>query len=124
MATILLLEEDPHNRLYYQVNLEVRGFRTVPAGALDEVAPLLDAIPPDAVLVSLSLLDAGGLELLTRLSQTPELSRLPVVVVLGLQLDEEQIRRQHTNVASVLVKPFPVDALVASVQRIAGQAGG
>ncbi len=58
----------------------------------------------DCVVLDLRLPDMSGFEVLERLSETPALGDLPVVVFTGKELSPEEDVRLHTLARSVVVK--------------------
>jgi DNA-binding response OmpR family regulator len=114
--TVLVVDDDASLRLLCRVNLELDGYRVLEAGSLLEGRASLIEERIDAVLLDLHLGDGDGRDLLTALGP----GRPPVALFTG----SETIRPELRDLADeVLPKPFTLEALVGTVQRlVAGRA--
>lgn len=73
---------------------------------------------PALVLLDMKMPRATGLEILRWIRQHPNLSRLPVIVLSGSELQED-IRKAYAEGAnSYFVKPLGFDALVELIRNI------
>lgn len=67
MATILLVENDPRERLLYTMELEGQGHKVLAAGRGEDALRMLEQVPVDLVVLDLVLPDGWGLDYLERM---------------------------------------------------------
>jgi DNA-binding response OmpR family regulator len=109
--TVLVVDDDASLRLLCRVNLELDGYRVLEAGSRREGAERIAGERLDAVLLDLHLGDGDGRDLLAALGP----QRPPVALFTG---SEEVGPELRDLVDDVLPKPFALDALTATVQRL------
>jgi HAMP domain-containing protein/CheY-like chemotaxis protein/signal transduction histidine kinase len=101
----LLVVED---NLAEQLSIrELLDFDDIDVSVIDTGNGALEALgqePFDCVVLDLRLPDMSGFEVLEKLSETPELRELPVVVFTGKELSPEEDSRLRTLARSVVVK--------------------
>ena len=105
LIDILLLEDDPADRLLIERALKLAGanrFQVDWADRLCSGLEKLSAHKPDAIILDLSLLDSQGLETFARVhAQAPD---VPVVVLTGLEDEELAVQAVRTGAQDYLVK--------------------
>ena len=114
-AAVLLVEDDRSIRRYLQVILERAGYRVVVASdGLEAMRAALseafDAVVTDAIMPHL-----GGHELCRFLKSHPQLSRLPVVLLSGV---ERPAPHAGETADAYLAKPVRPEELTACVQQL------
>jgi DNA-binding response OmpR family regulator len=105
---VLVVDDDASIRLLCRVNLELRGYAVAEAATLVQARELLAGGGVHAVLLDLALGADDGLELL------PELEGVPVALLTGRELPGAGL--------PVLEKPFELEELCSTVERLAGPA--
>ncbi|HKW22168.1 MAG TPA: response regulator [Ktedonobacterales bacterium] len=118
MPRVLLVEDEEPLRRILARNLARRGYRVTEAGsAADAIATLRTGEPFDALLLDVNLPDQTGWDVLRAL-KAANADAPPVVVLTAVR----PVRRRldEFRPAAVLLKPFPVDALVRLVGRVTG----
>lgn len=117
-ATILILEDDTVLLALLCEVLEDEGYQVV---AADTLPALVAAVPPRADLLISDLLvhyELVGLDAIRQVRQLID-PTLPCVICTAAQ---QQIERFQSEIAQlgahVLVKPFTIDELVATVSRV------
>jgi DNA-binding response OmpR family regulator len=115
-ATILLVEDDESLRRIIARHLRGRGFRVEEAGsAEDAIADLADGLRPALVLLDLNLPGDTGWDLL-RGAELAAAGSPPVVLASGTTVSPRRLT--EFKVAGYLPKPFPLETLVATVERL------
>jgi signal transduction histidine kinase/DNA-binding response OmpR family regulator/methyl-accepting chemotaxis protein len=101
---VLVVEDDESTRQLFARRLEANGYvARLAADGLEAVA-LCDARTPDLVMLDLAMPAMDGFEFLERLRSTPATSQVPVVVVSGLHLSEDQRELLRQQVSHVVAK--------------------
>ncbi len=118
MPHVLLVEDEEPLRRILARNLARRGYRVTEAGSAAEAIALLRAGGPfDALLLDVNLPDQTGWDVLRSLNDA-HADAPPVIVLTAVRPVRQRLDEFHP--AAVLLKPFPVDALVRLVGRVTG----
>ncbi len=124
---ILVVDDDDALRHLLQVLLESDGYTVVTAASTQAALAALREreIAPDLVLCDVRLPDAAPFALVDHLASDPATMHLPLVVCSGAVRELEQAgeRLAQPHVA-VLLKPFDIDALLATVARLLRSTAG
>ncbi len=83
--TAVVIDDEPDVTTYLETLLSDHGWKVRAANAVEDGLRLLDAEPPDVVLLDLMMPERGGLSALVAIRRSPRLKDLPVVVVSGIQ---------------------------------------
>jgi len=110
MKKVALVEDNPDNRLLVQAILEdlfeVISFETG-SEALEE----FKLVPPDLVLLDISLPDMDGLEILKRIREHKLLNDLPVIALTAHAMAGDRERFLAAGFNDYIMKPI-VDEMV------------
>jgi CheY-like chemotaxis protein len=113
--TILLAEDDLEIRDVVQDLLEEIGCDVIPARTGKQALDFLSndpRSPPDMVILDLMMPLVTGWQVLEVIQRDPALARVPVVVLTAATQD------RPSGVAALLQKPFQVDHLLETIQRL------
>ncbi|WP_354526960.1 response regulator transcription factor [Nakamurella sp. UYEF19] len=113
--TILVVDDDERVREVVSWQLEAEGFAVGQAGDGPAALQSIAALPPDLVVLDLSLPGLGGLDVLRRLRQQ---SRLPVIILSGRNGETDRIVGLDLGADDYLVKPFSPEELAARVRSV------
>jgi DNA-binding response OmpR family regulator len=115
-AIVLVVDDEPAIRLLCRVNLELEGFDVREAATLAEARAAIEAETPAVVLLDMHVGRDRGATLLTeiRLRQP----RIAVALVTG-SVEVEQGGGGVWDADAIIVKPFTIDALIATVRALA-----
>jgi CheY-like chemotaxis protein len=114
---LLIVEDDADVRDAMAAALRDHGHEVVAlADAAEALQLLSEARLPSAVILDLGLPGMSGLELLERVDEIPDASKIRIVVVTGLDVTAEELA--FASVHAVLNKPVPVERLLAVLGEI------
>jgi DNA-binding response OmpR family regulator len=115
---VLLIEDDEGLRSILARHLASRGLRVAEtATAEDAIERLASGLRPSVVLLDLNLPGATGWELL-RGAALADAGRPAVVVITATGVNPARLRAY--DIAGYLPKPFPLQTLVSTVERLLG----
>jgi DNA-binding response OmpR family regulator len=118
-GAVLIVEDDEPLRRILARHLRGRGFRVAEARSTEDAAATLeDGLRPDLVLLDLNLPGDSGWALLERPSFLTAGSP-PVVIASATRVSPRRLA--EANIAGFVPKPFPIDSLMATVERLIGQ---
>jgi DNA-binding response OmpR family regulator len=116
---ILVIEDDPVGREMLQDCLTAWGFHVISASNGAEGVELARMVHPDLVLCDVLLPKKSGFEVCFELKRG-ELAETPIVLMSAIlgRSAEERYATQDLRVDAVLVKPFPMSAMLARIQQL------
>ncbi|HEY1390607.1 MAG TPA: response regulator [Ktedonobacterales bacterium] len=119
MSRVLLVEDEEPLRRILARNLARRGYQVAEAASAAEAIALLRANGSfDALLLDVNLPDQTGWDVL-RAMQGADMP--PIIVLTALR--PAKSRMDAFQPAAVLLKPFPIEAMLQLVERVLGHAG-
>ena len=118
MSHVLLVEDEQPLRLILARNLSRHGYLVTETGSAAEAIAILRAGSRiDVLLLDVNLPDATGWDVLRQMSDSAGVA--PKVIVMTA-LRPAQSRIAAFQPAAVLLKPFPIEALLRLVDRVLG----
>jgi DNA-binding response OmpR family regulator len=109
---ILIVEDDTDLRRMFRTALAMAGYTVDEAADGLEALRIVEARPPDLVVLDLMLHALDGLSVQQELASRAITSQIPIVVVTGSELEVDAL-----NVACLLRKPVMPDELIRTVQN-------
>jgi CheY-like chemotaxis protein len=127
MKTVLIAEDNPTNRELLRELLEIRGYIVSEACNGQEAIAMVEAEPPDVLLLDIGMPVLDGYGAVRKLRENPRFAMLPVVAVTAyaMQGDREKIMSSGFN--GYLSKPVSSTLLFQELDRLSsgndGKAG-
>ncbi len=103
-VNVLAIDDDPHTLALYRHALTPDGFHVIEAGTGEEGLAQARTAAVDAIVLDILLPDLDGFEIATRLKADPSTADIPIIVVTGRLLSEEDKERLNGRVQAVLAK--------------------
>lgn len=112
-SRLLLIEDEPENRLFIGLMLRTEGFEVEEAEDGAAALARLEQDPlPDLILLDVMMPGLNGWEVFERLQQDPRTASIPVLMLTALAQRSDVERAVQLGVDGYLTKPFePVDLL-------------
>ena len=112
---LLMIDDEASFLATLEKRLSVRDMTVLCAGGGPEGLALLDANPDtDVVLLDVKMPDMGGIEVLRRIKAAHPL--VEVIMLTGHGTVEDAIEGMRLGAFDFLMKPCPIDELVAKVR--------
>ncbi len=121
---ILVVDDSPHLREFYQLLLRKLNYLPVVAGSGEEALSFIAGAHESFALVVLDLLMPGkpGWDTLMQIRQTPGYVAVPVIVITGMELPADQVARLREHCQAVVLKSeFTVKHLQELLRRLLGE---
>jgi two-component system cell cycle response regulator DivK len=116
--TVLLVEDNPHNRKIFSGMLTHSGFAVVEAEdgqqALEAVAKKL----PDVILMDLSIPGVDGWEVTRRLKADARTQAVPIIALTAHAMRGDEERARAAGCDHYLAKPISPKKVVEEVRKI------
>ena len=109
-ARILVVEDNPLNRLLVHDILELRGHEVVEASTVDEARRKLEVDRLDLLLLDVQIPGGGGEAVIREVRQRPDLADLPIIAVTSLAMPGDRER---------LLAALGLHGLVAGAHEVA-----
>jgi DNA-binding response OmpR family regulator len=120
-GSLLLVEDDESLRRILARHLRGRGFAVEEAASSEEAVAIIEGgLRPALVLLDLNLPGDTGWDFL-RGSALSSAGAPPVVITSATTVSPKRLTEFH--IAGYLPKPFPLETLVATVERVISQEG-
>ena len=115
---VLIVEDDPETRHFYQSIFEQDGFRIERAhNGLQALEKALEACP-DLILTDIAVPGIDGIELCRRLRADERTRSIPVLAITGYGDRRYPDRAIGAGANHVLIKPCGPDVLVTEARRL------
>lgn len=120
--TVLVIDDDDDQTFVLCQRLEQQGYRTVSAntGRLGQTIALTQR--PNLVLLDLRLPDIDGFDVCQQLSDTPETSHIPVIILSGMERPDIIRRSRAAGCQYFIRKPYDPNALLILVRQAIDEA--
>lgn len=132
ITTLLLADDDPDDRLLVRDALE-EGRLTVDLRLVEDGEELMDYLHrrgrysepsnsphPDLILLDLKMPGKSGHQALEEIKATPELRRIPIVVLTTSKAEEDIVRAYDLGANSFIVKPSSFGSLIETMKTLGG----
>lgn len=115
---VLVVEDEPQMRRFLQAGLSNASIRVTLVTTGEAAILRLAKEPFDLIVLDLRLPGMSGLETCRQIKADPRLRHIPVII--STVYDEHQMRASAyaMGAAEYLVKPFPMNHLLARVARL------
>lgn len=121
MPTLLVIENDPSNRLLAERILSLAGYRVMEAAHGQAALHLLERHAVDMIVTDLSMPGLDGFDLIRLIRARPALEHIPIIAVTAHAFEAERQRALGLGCAALLVKPYRPKELLALVERFLAQ---
>jgi two-component system, cell cycle response regulator DivK len=118
---VLVVDDYPDAREMYAEWLRVCGYRVEVAGTVDRALELVQHQTPAAILMDLSLPGVDGFEATRQLKADERTCHIPVLALSGHVGADTATRAMAAGCDRFLVKPLPLQVVVAEVERLVGR---
>ena len=115
---VLVVDDYPDAREMYAEWLRVCGYRVAVAGTVGDALELAQRDSPSAILMDLSLPGVDGFEATRQLKADARTRHIPVLALSGHAGADTARRALAAGCAGFLVKPTPVQDVVAELERL------
>ena len=119
--TVLLVEDNLHNRRIFSGILNHFGFNVREAEDGEAALEMVQAEPPDIILMDLSLPVMDGWEATRRIKAIPELEHIPILALTAHAMSGDEERARAAGCDGYLSKPISPKAVASEVERVLDQ---
>lgn len=113
---ILVVDDEQNMRIALFEALTRHGYEVLVAEDGRMAVDMVERRRPDLVITDLKMPEMGGLALVRALTQLD--GQIPVIVITGYGTVETAVQAMKLGVADYILKPFPVEVIEETVDRI------
>jgi two-component system chemotaxis response regulator CheY len=121
MKRIVIADDSATARMFVQRCLEIAGLAEADFVLVEDGAQALEALkesPTDLLVTDLTMPVMGGLDLVKRVSASPRLSGMPVMVVSSSTSDSVVQELEAAGAGAVLSKPIGPPVMIDALERM------
>ena len=115
-ARILIVEDNPLNRLLFHDILQLRGHEVLEAATVDEARAVLSEHTPDLLLLDVQIPGGGGEAVIRWMRKRRELAAVPIVAVTSLAMPGDRERLLGIGFQGYLSKPIDTRTFGAAIE--------
>ncbi|MEP6494053.1 MAG: diguanylate cyclase [bacterium] len=112
-ARILIVDDHEDNIELLKARLESWGYRTESASDGAEALRLVDASPPDLILLDVMMPDIDGIEVARRIKGNADLPFIPIIMQTALDATENKVEGLEAGADDYITKPIDFAELKA-----------
>ena len=115
-ADILIVDDTPLNLRLLNTILTNAGYMVRAAANGPAALQAAQSLPPDLVLLDITMPQMDGYEVCTRLKADPHTRDVPVIFISALDATEDKVRAFTTGGVDYITKPFQMEEVLARVE--------
>jgi CheY-like chemotaxis protein len=114
---VLVVDDDEMSRRHLGSLLEKEGWRVTEAENGVAAMKVMAEVAPELILLDLLMPEMDGFEFLTEVRRNPAWRQIPVIILTGKDITEEDRRRLHGRVQAIVAKgAYSNDELIRQVR--------
>ncbi len=120
-ARILVVDDQEDNVEVLRARLEARGYETITARDGEQALQIVEASPPDLILLDVMMPKLDGNEVARRIKGNPALPFIPIIMQTALDSTESKVEGLGAGADDYITKPInfaELEARVRSMLRI------
>ena len=115
---ILVIDDDAAVADFLSTKLSEYGYRAAVVGVGSEALLRIEAEPFDLILLDVSAPGVEGLEILKKIKENETYTRVPVIMLTGIQVDRKtRLQCLELGADDFLTKPFDEDELLVRIRN-------
>lgn len=118
LKKILIIEDDPEERLILSRELKKEGFIVYEAPTGEEGLRIFKEDKPDLVILDVVLPGIDGWEVLRRIKKGPLSRKVPVIMLTGKTEDKDKIKGYEIGADYYVTKPYNINRLLPVIKNM------
>ena len=117
-ARILVVDDEPNNRLLLKVMLTPDGYEVVTAAAGEEALALIARDPPDLIVLDVMMPGMDGYQVAARIKSDDATRHIPIIMLTALSDRNSMMHGLNAGAEEVLTKPVVRTELSLRVRNL------
>ena len=118
LKKILVIEDDPEERLILSRELKKAGYIVYEAPTGEEGLKIFKEDKPDLVILDVVLPGIDGWEVLRRIKKGPISRKVPVMMLTGKSQDQDKIKGYEIGADYYVTKPYNIGKLIPVIKSL------
>jgi DNA-binding response OmpR family regulator len=118
MAKIMVVEDDEQASTFIAEVLALDGHEAIVVNDSSKAMDIASSTIPQAILLDLMMPPPDGFKLCRMLRAEPKFKDTPILIVTALDDTDSKIVAIGAGASDFIVKPFPVEDLLAKVKEL------
>lgn len=118
MARILVIDDEMHILELLKFNLEVSGYEVICSSDGKEGYEVAKKEKPELILLDWMLPNISGIEVLKKIREDGEISKLPVIMLTAKNMEDDKIEGLDNGADDYITKPFSIKELMARIKTV------
>lgn len=118
LRRVLIVDDERKNRQLIEVMLGEDGYQLLTASSGDDALAMIDARPPDIVLLDVMMPGMDGYQVASRIKGNPATAHIPVIILTSLGDKNSITHGLGAGAEKVLAKPINRAELCACVRGL------
>ena len=118
VGRVLIVDDDSDVRDYLVGALSQQGFDAVSIDSGNNIVPVTRQLKPDLILLDHRMPGVTGSDVIRNVKSDPELYRIPIIMVTGVDTEEQKVEALELGAADYIVKPFLPRELSARIKAV------
>lgn len=123
MTKVLVVDDEPEVREYLSSILENESFSVKCVDSGETVFSVLDTFKPNILLLDYRLPGQSGVDVVRAIRRSEDFKELPIIMVTGLDGEEEKVAALELGADDYVVKPFSAKELSARIRAVLRRVG-
>jgi CheY-like chemotaxis protein len=119
--TIMVVDDNPDIITIVKTILEGKGYSVASAYSGKELLAHLDSQKPDLIILDIMMPEMDGLEVLTKLKETPDTSSIPIILLTAKVQYEDVLGGYKLGADYYITKPFTSTQLINGINLLLGE---
>jgi DNA-binding response OmpR family regulator len=117
-AYVLIVDDDFMNRELLEAYLKLGGYRVGQANSGEKALGMIQAERPDLVMLDIRLSGLSGLEVCRQIKNDERTRAIPVVMVSGLESDEDRMQAARIGANGFVAKPYDLETILTQIAAL------
>jgi len=115
---VMVVEDDEAASMFMAEVLEMEGYEAIVVNDSSKALDIAGSTVPEAFLLDLMMPPPDGFKVCRMLRAEPKFKHTPIMIVTALDDTDSKIVAIGAGANDYLVKPFPVEGLLAKVKEL------
>jgi two-component system alkaline phosphatase synthesis response regulator PhoP len=116
--TILIVEDEPNIVVPLQFTFEQKGYQVVVAATGEEALEMIEAHPPDLILLDIMLPGIDGYEVCQMVRDNADYNQIKIVFLSAMGRDMDVAKGRLLAADAYIIKPFSIFDVIEKVNDL------
>ena len=115
---ILVVDDDEHIRTFLTKSLEFKGYQIISANDGIKGWEMIESEKPDLIIMDIRMPGMDGIEVLKKVREDIELTKIPVIMLTAESSDIDIISGFSVGADHYITKPFTINSVLLGIKMM------